>query len=185
VEKFLDLAATEEDHGETNLIRDVTMQAGKERSSLPLIRRFNQHSEKLLRAGRQEDLGLTPSSELLEQIDMTDLHAPAAPAVIPLEVGSAASDDKGGPRGILPGRSDADLLAMADAEAARIAAWDADFASVCLPNPDPSKGGPGPGTKEYDAYAYQRDTQFVAQRVVRDMHMASNAEDAVYRMPFR
>lgn len=158
------------------------MQAGKERSSLPLIRRFNQHSEKLLRAGRQADSStLTPSSELLEQIDMSDLYAPAAPAVIPLEVANATPDDKGGPRGILPGRSDADLLAMADKEAAQIARWDADFASVCLPNPDPAKGGPGPGTSEYDAYAYQRDAQFVAQRVVRDMHNASNAEDAVYR----
>ncbi|KLT39906.1 hypothetical protein CC85DRAFT_288089 [Cutaneotrichosporon oleaginosum] len=180
VEKYLDLAATEEDHGDSSTIRDVTMQAGKERSSLPLIRRFNQHSEKLLRAGRQDPISLTPSSEIYEQIDMTDLHAPAAPAVIPLEVVDATTDDKGGPRGILPGRADADLLAMANAEAARIASWDADFPSVCLPNPEPTKGGPGPGTKEYDAYAYQRDTQFIAQRVVRDMHNASNAEDAVY-----
>lgn len=69
VERYLDLAATEEDHGEVrktelgnsqcrhlNLhlqassIRDVTMQAGRERSALPLIRRFNDHSKKLLRA---------------------------------------------------------------------------------------------------------------------------------------
>lgn len=53
VESYLDLAATEEDHGELTTIRDVTMQAGKERSSLPLIRRFNQHSEKLVQAGRK------------------------------------------------------------------------------------------------------------------------------------
>ncbi|BEI90749.1 uncharacterized protein CcaverHIS019_0308190 [Cutaneotrichosporon cavernicola] len=180
VETYLDLAATEEDHGDVTTIRDVTMQAGKERSSLPLIRRFNQHSEKLLRAGRQEASVLTPSSELMEQIDMEDLHAPAAPAVIPLNVANEDSDGKSGPRGIFPGRSDADLLAMAEAEAVRVASWDADFASVCLPNPNPAEGGPGPGTKDYDAYAYQRDAQFVAQRVVRDMHNASNAEDAEY-----
>lgn len=56
IEKYLDLAATEEDHGES-IIRDVTMQAGKERAALPLIRRFNDHSEKLLQAGRK---GSTP-----------------------------------------------------------------------------------------------------------------------------
>ncbi|CDZ98159.1 RNA polymerase II transcription initiation/nucleotide excision repair factor TFIIH, subunit TFB1 [Phaffia rhodozyma] len=48
--RFLDLAATEEDHGESGNARDITMQAGKQRSSLPLMRRFNEHSEKLLKA---------------------------------------------------------------------------------------------------------------------------------------
>jgi hypothetical protein len=32
-------------------VRDHTMQAGRERSALPLIRRFNDHSNKLLRGG--------------------------------------------------------------------------------------------------------------------------------------
>ncbi len=61
---FLDLSATQEDHievNETNSLRkamaytaqtgneqDITMQAGKQRATLPLIRRFNQHSERLL-----------------------------------------------------------------------------------------------------------------------------------------
>jgi transcription initiation factor TFIIH subunit 1 len=36
---------------QTDTVRDVTMQAGRERSSLPLIRRFNEHSNKLLRRG--------------------------------------------------------------------------------------------------------------------------------------
>lgn len=36
--------------GQTGNARDVTMQAGKERASLPLMRRFNEHSEKLLKA---------------------------------------------------------------------------------------------------------------------------------------
>lgn len=66
MERFLDLAATEEDHGEVGrvfshvsrlivgkaiTIRDHTMQAGRERSALPLIRRFNDHSDKLLQRG--------------------------------------------------------------------------------------------------------------------------------------
>ena len=67
MERFLDLAATEEDHGEVSssllaldhaepvqsaVQRDVTMQAGRERASLPLMRRFNDHSNKLLRRGK-------------------------------------------------------------------------------------------------------------------------------------
>lgn len=71
VYRLLDLAATEEDHGEVRIlcrvcatrrwgtehlysfaqtgnIRDWTMQAGKQRASLPLMRRFNEHSERLL-----------------------------------------------------------------------------------------------------------------------------------------
>ena len=60
----MDLAATQEDHAEvrqchytsatlltkiqTGNIRDVTMQAGKQKTSLPLMRKFNEHSERLL-----------------------------------------------------------------------------------------------------------------------------------------
>jgi transcription initiation factor TFIIH subunit 1 len=69
VDMFLDLAATEEDHDEVNNvvsalfpswrqvdkpsiqtgnINDYTMQAGKQRNTLPLIRRFNEHSNRLV-----------------------------------------------------------------------------------------------------------------------------------------
>jgi transcription initiation factor TFIIH subunit 1 len=65
-EKLIDLAATEEDHGDvlthpkmfiyscsmglkTGNIQDITMQAGKQKAALPLIRRFNEHSERLLK----------------------------------------------------------------------------------------------------------------------------------------
>ncbi|GAA6063087.1 hypothetical protein JCM10212_005150 [Sporobolomyces blumeae] len=47
--RLLDLAATEEDQHEiTNQPRDFTMKAGGQRASLPLMRRFNEHSERLL-----------------------------------------------------------------------------------------------------------------------------------------
>lgn len=46
--RLLDLAATEEDHGETGNAKDFTMKAGSQRKSLPLMRRFNEHSERLL-----------------------------------------------------------------------------------------------------------------------------------------
>jgi transcription initiation factor TFIIH subunit 1 len=48
VYRLLDLAATEEDHGETGNAKDYTMRAGSQRKSLPLMRRFNEHSERLL-----------------------------------------------------------------------------------------------------------------------------------------
>jgi hypothetical protein len=35
---------------QTGNAKDITMQAGKQRASLPLMRRFNEHSEKLLKA---------------------------------------------------------------------------------------------------------------------------------------
>ena len=48
VYRLLDLAATEEDHGETGNAKDFTMRAGSQKKSLPLMRRFNEHSERLL-----------------------------------------------------------------------------------------------------------------------------------------
>lgn len=48
VYRLLDLAATEEDHGETGNAKDFTMRAGSQRKSLPLMRKFNEHSERLL-----------------------------------------------------------------------------------------------------------------------------------------
>ncbi|KAH0827365.1 hypothetical protein J3R83DRAFT_4014 [Lanmaoa asiatica] len=45
---YINLGATLEDHGETGNEKDVTMQAGRQRGALPLIRKFNEHSERLL-----------------------------------------------------------------------------------------------------------------------------------------
>lgn len=47
---LLNLASTEEDHGETGNARDWTMRAGYDRRMLPLVRRFNEHSESVLTA---------------------------------------------------------------------------------------------------------------------------------------
>jgi transcription initiation factor TFIIH subunit 1 len=189
VETYLDLAATEEDHGENLVIRDVTMQAGKERSSLPLMRRFNDHSEKLLQAGKKKDAtgrSTIPmvADDLYDQIEYEDLRAAAAPAPIPLEVQDANErDDADGARGILPGRNDDELLAMADIESRKIADWSADFTSVCLANPANPSYPPAADDMEaaatFSTFSFQRDAQMVAGRVVRDMHVASNAEDAV------
>ncbi|KAN0062955.1 RNA polymerase II transcription factor B subunit 1 [Thecaphora frezii] len=47
-DRLLDLASTEEDHQETGNAKDWTMRAGAERKTLPLMRRFNDHSQSLL-----------------------------------------------------------------------------------------------------------------------------------------
>ncbi|KAH9809350.1 hypothetical protein DFH28DRAFT_1098569 [Melampsora americana] len=68
VYKLLDLAATEEDHGETGNSNDWTMRAGTQRSSLPLMRRFNEHSQRLLNSS----LGKVPGRRTGGVIDGGD-----------------------------------------------------------------------------------------------------------------
>ncbi|TFK44377.1 hypothetical protein BDQ12DRAFT_620409 [Crucibulum laeve] len=91
VELLVDLAATSEDHEETGNEKDVTMQAGRQRGALPLIRKFNEHSERLLNSAlgdippakrRRLDTG----DDAYSQIDIDDLHDPEASAGIILEM---------------------------------------------------------------------------------------------------
>ncbi|KAJ7680559.1 hypothetical protein DFH06DRAFT_1163498 [Mycena polygramma] len=88
---FVDLGATLEDHGETGNEKDITMVAGRQRGALPLIRKFNEHSERLLNSA----LGDIPSAakrqklntdEYNEQIDLDDLHDPESSSGIILEM---------------------------------------------------------------------------------------------------
>jgi transcription initiation factor TFIIH subunit 1 len=82
-------------------------------------------------------------------------------------------------KGILPGKSDAELLVLAAPQAARVSTWKPDFASVCMANPA-NPATQGTDSAYADRFTYQRDAQLVAARAVRDMHLASNAEDAVH-----
>ncbi|KAK8864616.1 hypothetical protein IAR55_001866 [Kwoniella newhampshirensis] len=193
VERFLDLAATEEDHGESITVRDVTMQAGRERSALPLIRRFNDHSKKLLRAadaGRDES-ALTDSLygsgiDIYNEIDYEDLRGPALSATITLNVQDAGaladSEDKDGPTGILPGKTDEELREIAAGSAQNVHSWHPDFSAVCLPNPGagrPNADGKVEVTPAYKAFVEQRDAQAAAFYVVKELHRRSNAENLV------
>ncbi|RSH88965.1 RNA polymerase II transcription factor B subunit 1 [Saitozyma podzolica] len=197
VERFLDLAATEEDHGETDTVRDVTMQAGRERSSLPLIRRFNEHSNKLLRRGGDESKMkkttlshtiLPEDYDIYNEIDLEDLHGPAAAQTIPLDVqdtDAVVNGDKEttSAKGVMPGRSAEDLLEIARNEVGRLQNLRVDFSEVSLANPLASgdrEAVPSPEqVKQTERFAAQRDAQLAAMLVVKELHLASNAENAV------
>ncbi|CAE7146032.1 unnamed protein product [Rhizoctonia solani] len=89
---LIDLNATNEDHGETGNSKDFTMKAGGLRSTLPLIRKFNEHSTNVLDAGLQPSK--RPRTENMDelyysQLDMEDLHGPIDDAGI--ELGLQAS----------------------------------------------------------------------------------------------
>ncbi|KAI0048258.1 hypothetical protein FA95DRAFT_1517657 [Auriscalpium vulgare] len=96
VDMFIDLNATQEDHDETGNGQDVTMQAGKQRGALPLIRKFNEHSERLLKTAMSEGSpakrrrvdSADPSDPWnhYSQIDLDDLHDPQASAGILLDM---------------------------------------------------------------------------------------------------
>ncbi|TFK73910.1 hypothetical protein BDN72DRAFT_813870 [Pluteus cervinus] len=89
VQLLVDLAATLEDHTETGNERDITMQAGRQKGALPLIRKFNEHSERLLNSALGE---LPPAkrqrkdSDFYQQIDLDDLHDSESSAGIRLEM---------------------------------------------------------------------------------------------------
>ncbi|OWT41200.1 transcription initiation factor TFIIH subunit 1 [Cryptococcus neoformans Bt1] len=188
VERYLDLAATEEDHGEATSIRDVTMQAGRERSALPLIRRFNDHSKKLLRAASAgqtvRNSAFGGDIDIYEEINLEDLHDPSTTPAIILDVENAAvlheGDDKLAPTGVLPGYSDSELLAMAAESASSLRDSVPDFSSVCLANPGPFiDNDETQRNPAYGAFAKQRDSQAAALATVKDMWSRANAENAV------
>ncbi|KIY49107.1 hypothetical protein FISHEDRAFT_42041 [Fistulina hepatica ATCC 64428] len=90
VELFVDLVATSEDHKETGNAQDYTMQAGRDRKNLPLIRKFNEHSERLLNSA----LGDLPQAKRRRlnpedddaRIDLEDLHDADAASDIVLQM---------------------------------------------------------------------------------------------------
>ncbi|KAF8829097.1 hypothetical protein HHX47_DHR3000893 [Lentinula edodes] len=108
VELFVDLGATREDHEQVGNEQDITMQAGRQKGALPLIRKFNEHSERLLNSALQVALFHIPfkcayqifrgegsstkrkrttiDEREVEDIDIEDLHNPESSAGIALEM---------------------------------------------------------------------------------------------------
>ncbi|WVO17333.1 hypothetical protein L204_105025 [Cryptococcus depauperatus] len=188
VERYLDLAATEEDHGEASYIRDITMQAGRERSALPLIRRFNDHSKKLLRTATGNQAVLTDSRHgdinIYNEIELEDLHGPAGPSTITLDVQDTSalhdSRDRDGPSGIMPDLPESKLLAMARESILQVINYTPDFSKVCMSNPGPYiDGDESKKNPAYEPFAKQRDGQAGAMVVIKDLWTRANAENAI------
>ncbi|KAL1743376.1 hypothetical protein HDZ31DRAFT_83465 [Schizophyllum fasciatum] len=84
VSLLVDLTTTSEDHGEAGTTKDITMQAGRQRGAIPLIRKFNDHSERLLNAAlgelpkakrRKLNSGQDEYESQIELDDLRDEHA--------------------------------------------------------------------------------------------------------------
>ncbi|KIY74448.1 hypothetical protein CYLTODRAFT_416282, partial [Cylindrobasidium torrendii FP15055 ss-10] len=85
---YVNLGATREDHEETGNEKDVTMQAGRQRGALPLIRKFNEHSERLLSAalGEEPPAKKQRTDDYNAAIELDDLNDPEAASGITLEM---------------------------------------------------------------------------------------------------
>ncbi|KAG8981540.1 RNA polymerase II transcription factor B subunit 1 [Tulasnella sp. JGI-2019a] len=148
--RLIDLDATAEDHPETGNNQDITMQAGKQRQALPLIRRFNEHSQRLLDSalGSSEPPSkrrkLTPvdgndevDDDYMDQIVIDDLQAPPSTVGILLEMkdrqkyfeGSRAVDSKAA---ALDDVDAVDLPAVLPALIESVRDWAADMANMRL-----------------------------------------------------
>ncbi|TBU56387.1 hypothetical protein BD310DRAFT_882716 [Dichomitus squalens] len=111
VDTFIDLGATSVDHEETGNERDITMQAGKQRAVLPLIRKFNEHSTRLLDTAlggpSVKRRRLENGEERYAQLDLEDLHDNQSSAGIILDMkdrqryfdGRANGAEQGDPEG--------------------------------------------------------------------------------------
>ncbi|KAF5380343.1 hypothetical protein D9615_004564 [Tricholomella constricta] len=98
VDPFVDLAATQEDHDTTGNEKDITMQPGRQKGALPLIRKFNEHSERLLNSAlysKTSTSGDGPAAkrrrldtfdDVYTQIEIDDLRDPEASTGIVLEM---------------------------------------------------------------------------------------------------
>lgn len=71
-DRLLDLGSTQYDHNESGNALDITMQAGKVKAALPLMRRFNEHSQRLLDATMGD--APAPTTNYTEQITIDDLE---------------------------------------------------------------------------------------------------------------
>ncbi|KAJ7703002.1 hypothetical protein B0H17DRAFT_1233541 [Mycena rosella] len=138
VDLFVDLGATFEDHGETGNEKDITMIAGRQRGALPLIRKFNEHSERLLNSA----LGDVPSAkrqklnpeETYGQIDIDDLHDPETSAGIVLEMQDRQRYFEGGISNTAPGaetsRKVLDIKSLIRHAKVNLANWETNLAQL-------------------------------------------------------
>ncbi|KAG6903111.1 hypothetical protein C0995_006298 [Termitomyces sp. Mi166 len=144
VDIFVDLAATSEDHEpvapppDTGNERDITMQAGRQKGALPLIRKFNEHSERLLNSA----LGATPASKRRRldnpedeyaQIELQDLRDHKEDTGIALEMQDSQRYFEGRGTGALAGVATPkvlDIPAVFQEAKTNVAGWKRDLSQL-------------------------------------------------------
>ena len=79
-----------------------------------------------------------------------------------------------------------ELESIVAAEHSRIDAWRVDFSEVALPTPPGGweqnridSGHSADQARAYERFQAQKDAQAAAMQVVKELHLASNAENAV------
>jgi transcription initiation factor TFIIH subunit 1 len=83
----IDLSATQEDHIESGNAPDFTMKPGREAQSLPLIRRFNRHSMRVLETALNKPTPETSHAEEIEKgIIISELLDEKPPEKIILDI---------------------------------------------------------------------------------------------------
>ena len=84
----IDLSTTAEDHMESGNAPDFTMKPGREAQSLPLIRRFNKHSSRVLETlpSKSKPVTTTFEQDVEKDTIMTELLEEPAPEKIILDI---------------------------------------------------------------------------------------------------
>lgn len=91
--KLLDLTSTLEDHGETGNGPDSTMKAGSVRESLPLIRKFNRHSQLILNSCLEPQKKKSRSSfykDVQQETTLQDLELSTKVVEVPFAIQDAS-----------------------------------------------------------------------------------------------
>lgn len=128
--------------------------------------------------------------DIYNEIDLEDLRGPAQATTIELEVqetqDKAESKGEGDIRGIMPGKTDEELVDLASRHASNLLDYELDFSSVSIPTP---VGGweknrqdaidKEAQARHYRAFARQKEGAETASLVIKEMHLLSNSEKGV------
>jgi len=142
--------------------------------------------------------------DIYNEIDLEDLRGPAVDTTIRLDVQDKEDETNGDAnnptnRGIISGKTaevstpllvlncieltEQELIEMTKSQLTSTQSLQLDFASVSVPNPLALRDQPkdAPPTPEeqvaLDKFHYQRDSGILAMGIVKDLHLASNAEN--------
>lgn len=135
------------------------------------------------------DAELTNQDEdIYNEIELEDLRGPAVDNTIRLDVQDQddwLDEEDSVARGIILGKTPDELLSITQDHLESTRSLEVEFTNVCVPNPitlRPPEMVDRPPTEEeqpaLDFFHHQRDASMFAINVVKDLHLASNAENA-------